>query len=127
MTYFIHQVLVHADAHMYSLSHIEEGLCRHPELAVQLMDAFAKKFHPDTYKLADYQKARAVLLPLIENLDTGNEINDTRRKNILQQGMNFIDHTLKTNFYRNNKTAFSFRLDPAYLRQCPLRQKRKVS
>lgn len=125
MCYFIHQVLVHADANMYALAHIEEGLCRHPELTTQILQAFDQKFHPDKTNLQAYQKSRSNLIPLIENLDTGNESNDTRRKNILKQALSFIDFTLKTNFYRDNKTAHSFRLDPKYLDNVPYDRKEK--
>lgn len=125
MVYFIHQVLVHADANMYSLPQIEEGLCRHPELAVQILQAFELKFHPDKHDLAGYQKMRTHVSSLIENLDTGNETNDKRRKNILKQAINFIEYTLKTNFYRNNKTAHCFRLDPHYLDHVPYDRKEK--
>src|SRR4029078_13713793 len=64
-------------------------------------------------------------LQLVDNLDTGSEINDTRRKNALKQALNFIYHILKTNYFRNNKTAFSFRLDPAYLDCVPFQRKEK--
>ena len=60
---------------------------------------------------------------MIDKLDTGNELNDNRRKNVLRAAMNFVEYTLKTNFYRNNKTAFSFRLDPHYLDQLPFNRK----
>ena len=36
-----------------------------------------------------------------------------------------VDHTLKTNYYRKNKTAFSFSLDPAYLDFLPFDRKEK--
>lgn len=119
MTYFIHQVLVHADPNLYSLSHIEEGLCRHPELTVQLTTAFEKKFHPEKVDLKAYQQIRDQFIELVNQIDTGQEANDTRRKNILKQGINWIEHILKTNVYRHNKTAFSFRMNPAYLDHVP--------
>jgi glutamate dehydrogenase len=125
MVYFVHQALVHADPNIYSLSHVEEGLCRHPELTIQLAEAFEWKFHPEKCDLDRYQKVREKFLNLVDHLDTGNETNDTRRKNILKQGLNFIDFTLKTNFYRNNKTALSFRLDPLYLDNVPYDRKEK--
>lgn len=123
MTYFIHQVLVHADANMYALQQIEEGLCRHPELLVQILQSFELKFHPDRHDFVAYQKIRSHVSSLIENLDTGNETNDLRRKNILKQAVNFVEYTLKTNFYRNNKTAHCFRLDPQYLDHVPYDRK----
>jgi glutamate dehydrogenase len=102
MIHFIHQVLVQADPYLYSFSNIEEGICRHPELTVQLTQAFEKKFHPGKTDLKAYKEIRDKLLELVDQIDTGQEANDTRRKNILKQGMNFIDHVLKTNVYRDN-------------------------
>ncbi len=125
MIYFIHQSLVHADVNMYALNYIEEGLCRHPELTVKLVQAFDAKFNPESPSLNEYAKIREDYLKLVDNLDTGNPLNDTRRKNILKQGMNMIHYTLKTNYYRLNKTAFSFRLDPAYLDHLPFDRKDK--
>ncbi len=125
MAHFIHQTLTHADINMYSLGNIEEGLCRHPELTVTLTEAFEYKFHPEKNNLKKYEKIRKGFIDLVADLDTGNEVNDTRRRNILLQGMNFVEHILKTNFYRNNKTAFSFRLDPKYLNYLPFDRKEK--
>jgi glutamate dehydrogenase len=122
---FIHQVLVHVDSNMYAFGLVEEGLCRHPELTLKLCQIFEAKFHPSSSNLDTYRKMRTELLDLIEHLDTGHEQSDTRRKNIFRQGVNFIDYTLKTNFYRTNKTAFSFRLDPQYLEHTPLERKEK--
>jgi len=125
IVYFVHQILTHLDVNMYSLSHIEEGICRHPELITTLIQAFDWKFNPEKVDLEKYAQARTSYLHLVENLDTGNEMNDTRRKNVLKQALNFVDHILKTNYYRNNKTAFSFRLDPAYLDCVPFQRKEK--
>lgn len=122
---FIHQTLTHADDNMYSLNKIEEGLCRHPELTVKLTQAFECKFNPEKTDLTQYEKLKKEYLDLVSDLDTGNETIDTRRKNILRQGMNFVEHALKTNFYRSNKTAFSFRLDPKYLEYLPYDRKEK--
>ena len=110
---------------MYALGHIEEGICRHPELIVELCKAFELKFHPEKHDIDQYIQTRNSFIQLVEKLDTGNELNDTRRKNILKQAINFIDSTLKTNFFRNNKTAFSFRLDPHYLDKVPFDRKEK--
>lgn len=119
LTHFIHQTLVHADPYFYSFNNIEEGLCRHPELTVLLTQAFEQKFHPEKSNLDDYQKTKSQVIERIEKIDTGQESNDLRRKNILKQALNCIDYCLKTNFYRHNKTAHSFRLNPSYLDQLP--------
>ena len=115
MTYFIHQALVHIDPNLYTLENIEEGLCRHPELTAQLCDAFKRKFDPDSVDYDKYLELRNAYLNDVNKLDTGQEEYDARRKNILRMGMNMVHYTLKTNFYRLNYTALSFRLDPKYL------------
>jgi len=125
MISFVHQTLVHADINQYNLSNIEEGLCRHPELTAQIVEAFNLKFHPENHNLEAYKKTREDLLMLVNHLDTGNEHNDTRRKNILKTAMHFVDYTLKTNFFRNNKSSFSFRLDPKYLNLVPFDRRKK--
>lgn len=124
MMNFIHQVLVNADPHLYTTENIEEGLCRHPELTVKLCEAFELKFHPIFHNLENYENKREELFQLIQKLDTGHEFHDERRKNILFQGLNFIQFTLKTNFYQTNKTAFAFRLDPLYLDNAPFDRKK---
>lgn len=125
MTNFIHQALVHIDPYIYALEHIEEGLCRHPELTAKLSQTFRARFSPEEHNEDAYLKMRESLLVDIEKLDTGHEDNDIRRKNILRQGVNFIHHILKTNFYRLNKTSISFRLDPEYLKYLPFDRSKK--
>lgn len=119
MISFIHQCLVHADVNLYSLSNIEEAFCRHPELTSNILSLFSLRFHPKLRNSDEFNTTKSKLLSLIQELDTGQESNDTRRKNIFKQAINFIDHCLKTNYYRTNKSAFSFRVDPKYLTRLP--------
>jgi len=112
---FVHQVLVHVDPNLYDPENIEEALCRHPELSVKLCQAFEQKFHPQNHNINAFQATRDEFYKLVDQLDTGHEYHDNRRKNIFRQSMNFIAYTLKTNFYLKNKTALAFRLDPEYL------------
>lgn len=125
MVNFIHQALVNVDSHIYTIENVEEALCRHPELTLQLCEAFKLRFDPNYYNLEKFVEARKTFLSDVAQLDTGQGGNDIRRKNVLQQGMNFINHTLKTNFYRLNYTAMSFRLDPKYLDEIPFDRTRK--
>ena len=123
--HFVHQALVCENSHLYSFSNIEEALCRHPELTVMLTEAFEWKFHPKKNNLKQYEATREAYLSLVDQIDTGHEANDTRRKNILNVAMLFIHCTLKTNVYRSNKTGHSFRLDPAFLDGLPYDRKEK--
>jgi glutamate dehydrogenase len=122
---FTHQVLVYADPNLYSHENVVEGFCRHPDFTIQLCKAFAAKFDPEKHNVSQYEKIKQETAALIEKLDTGQAANDFRRKNILKQGLNFIDYTLKTNFYRHNKSGFAFRLDPKYLDNVPYDRKEK--
>ncbi|GAB4192053.1 MAG: NAD-glutamate dehydrogenase [Simkaniaceae bacterium] len=116
---FVHQALVHADINLYSPPNIEEALCRHPELTVMVCKAFELKFHPENSNIEEYERLKSKFLNLVNRLDTGHEVNDVRRKNVLKQAMNFVEFTLKTNFYRNNKSALCYRIDPNYLKHLP--------
>lgn len=122
---FAHQTLVYADPNVYTFDAIVEGLCRHPEFTIALCKAFEAKFHPKAHDPKVYAEKEEEIFRLIEELDTGQAINDARRKNILRQSLYFIKYTLKTNFYRHNKSAFAFRLDPKYLDQVPYDRKEK--
>lgn len=125
MIYFVHQALVHLDSNMYSLANVAEGLMRHPELTVQICEVFEAKFHPEKHDKKRHDELRRTIQKHVDSLDTGNETNDTRRKNILRQALNFVEYTLKTNFYRNSKTGLCFRLDPEYMEHLPYEWKEK--
>lgn len=127
MTIFIHQLLVHLDPNLYTLEKIKEDLCRHPEFTVKLVELFACKFHPELHNEALYETLATEFEIDIDKLDTGIEENDTRRKNILRLALSFIKHTLKTNFFRLNYTAMSFRLDPKYLDELPFERTKKFA
>ena len=102
---FAHQMLLLADPNLYSFEQVVEGLCRHPELTQQLCKLFEAKFRHGKHDPKPF-------LEQLSKLDTGQPLNDARRKNILTQSLQLVEYTLKTNFYRANKTGFSFRLDP---------------
>ena len=122
---FIHQALVHVDVNLYTIDNITEALCRHPELTSKLCEAFRAKFDPDFHSFESYLKLREQFLTDVGKLDTGQEENDTRRKNVLRQAMNLVHFTLKTNFFRTNLTGHSFRLDPHYLDEIPFERQKK--
>lgn len=122
---FVHQALVHIDVNLYTLENIEEALCRHPELTSLLCEAFKYKFDPIHHNYEKHLELRQEFINYVNKLDTGQEENDIRRKNVLHQAMNFIHHTLKTNFYRLNYTAISFRVDPNYLNEIPFDRSKK--
>ena len=92
---------------------------------MQILDAFKRKFDPDHCEPALYEKTRENFFSDLSKIDTGQEELDARRKTILRMGMSFVDHILKTNFYRLNYTALAFRLDPRYLDDIPFERSKK--
>lgn len=122
---FVHQMLLHVDPNLYSLENILEGICRHPELTVQLCKLFEYRFHPIKHNKAHFDQEKEKFLDNLNKLDTGQTTIDMRRKNILLQTFYFIEKTLKTNFFRMNKSAIAFRIDPTILQTLPFDYKSK--
>ena len=122
---FVHQMLLHADPNLFSLDNVEEGFCRHPELTTQLCKIFEFRFHPIKHNKEYYAQAKEKFLDNVQKLDTGQIVMDSRRKNVLSMAVHFIDNTLKTNFFRTNKSAFSFRIDPDILKCLPFEYSQK--
>lgn len=127
IAYFVHQMLLQEDLNLYSLSHIEEALCRHPELTQLIIDAFEKRFHPKKRDTVLFEKIKTTFYDLVNKLDTAHEMNDKRRRSVLKQAMAFVEYTVKTNFYAYHKTAFSFRLNPTLLDLLPYDRKEKFA
>lgn len=125
IVYFVQQCLVHVDANLYDFDNIIDALTRHPELTKLILEAFQKKFDPQKHDIPEFMRLREQFLKDVALLDTGQEEIDARRRTILLQAMNFVSHTLKTNAFRNNFTAFSFRLDPKYLDAIPFEREKK--
>ncbi len=115
IAHFVHQSLVHADINMYSFENVKEALCRHPQLVLELMGAFEEKCHPSKIDVQKFNATRESFLRHVDQIDTGHELNDQRRKNILKQAMFFVAHILKTNVFVMKKIALCFRLAPQYL------------
>jgi glutamate dehydrogenase len=119
---FVHQSLVHADPNLYSYDNVEEGLTRHVDLTLEIVEAFKAKFQFPGHPIRDRQLK---ILDGIQKLDTGNAANDIRRKHIYRMALCFLEHLLKTNFFEPNQTAFAFRLDPKYLDHLPFNREEK--
>lgn len=125
MENFVHQALVHVDPYIYTNEQIVEAFCRHPELTVQLCEAFKWKFHPELNNYETYLQVREQFLKDTNRLDTGQEENDIRRRNIFLQAMNMVHRCYKTNAFRTNFTGFCFRMDPKYLDEIPFKRQDK--
>jgi len=110
-----HQFVLHADVNMYSKENVIEALIRHLELTVKMVKSFHLKFDPESYDLVAFEKERIDFIKMVHEIDTGNLNHDVRRKNILLTACSVIDHTLKSNYYRKNKSTLAFRINPEIL------------
>jgi glutamate dehydrogenase len=118
MVRFTHQGLLYYDAFEFNLANCEDAFCAHPDVVETLLQAFEKRFHPLDFSDSDYKTLLAQAHELIEALSTGHEGTDRRRRLVLQQGLSFVEHVLKTTFYAATP-GLAFRLDPAYLERLP--------
>ena len=125
LTNLIHQTLLHIDLNLYSYQHIQEAFCRHPEITSSFMKLFHLRFDPKSHDQAAYEKEEKSFINTIQSLDTGQELYDRRRKEIFKHALNLMVHIVKTNYFRKNKSAFSFRIDPNYLKILPSSLKEK--
>lgn len=118
MVRFTHQGLLYYDAFEFNLANCEDAFCAHPDVVETLLQAFETRFHPTKFSDADTKRLLAQAHELIESLSTGHEGTDRRRRLVLQQGLSFVEHVLKTTFYAQTP-GLAFRLDPAYLERLP--------
>jgi glutamate dehydrogenase len=115
----VHQFLLHLDPNFYTPELIEEAYCSQPELIQKVCTLFHAKFHPEKRSLDTYEEVRKKLVDEVTKLDTGNEKYDALKRNVLLQTIHLIQFMLKTNFFRRNLTALSFRIDPRFMEELP--------
>ena len=123
-TPLIHQFLLPIDPNLFTEDAIREAFCAHPDLTLKLIEAFSARFEPDHVDSDRFDQVGNEFLKEVGRLDTGNEMLDRVRKLTLSICFEIIAKTLKTNFYRNNITALSFRLDPTFLDCLPYERSR---
>lgn len=114
-TPLLHQFLLPIDPNLFTEEAIREAFCAHPELTIKLVEAFCTRFEPDRIDPKRFDEVGNDFLKEVGRLDTGNEMLDRVRKLTLSLCFELIAKILKTNFYRNNLTALSFRIDPTFL------------
>ncbi len=115
MIYFCHTNLAHNHPDSYELEAIMRAFHHHPDITTQLITLFYLRFDPDTASNSAYQKELEHTELAINNFNSGRKFLDNFRRTIFLCALAFIKHTLKTNFFVDEKHALAFRLDPLYL------------
>ncbi len=109
---WVHILLGKVNTYYYSNYKIESTFLQNQAYTESLVELFRYKFDPlyEKERQGDgYEKRREVLVQQI------GKCNDPIEKRIFQEGVKFIDHLLKTNYFLPTKTGLAFRLDPSVL------------
>ena len=93
----------------YTRSRIFEVIRNYPAIVKNLYLDFQQRFDPDTRKT----KSRKYLQTILEMLEV--EVSRELDKNIIHSFLGFNQMILKTNFYKKDKIAISFRMSPEIL------------
>ncbi len=114
---FCHTSLAHGQPERFGLEDVQGAFYDHPEMAQLLIGLFRIRFDPD---LAEREKLYAAALAevqgAVEGYNTGHRWLDDIRRAVYRCCLLLVIHTLKTNFFVDEKQALAFRLDPGYLR-----------
>jgi len=115
-TAFCHTNLAHNQPDRFGLDDVQSAFHCHPEIALQLVKLFRARFDPAiTERHPLYEAVLAETRQAVEGYNTGHRYLDEVRRAIYRCCLIFITHTLKTNFFVQEKQALAFRLDPSYL------------
>lgn len=113
---FCHTSLAHNRPDRYGLDDVQSAFHSHPEISQQLARLLRARLEPGvTGREGLYAAQLAESRKAVEEYNTGHRYLDGVRRAIFSCCLEFIVHTLKTNFFVTEKQAAAFRLDPAYL------------
>ena len=113
---FCHTNLAHSRPDRYGIDDVQSAFHSHPDMSLQLAKLFRARFDPAVQDREPlYNSVLEETRRAVTDYNTGHKYLDDVRRSIFSCSLNFIIHTLKTNFFVLEKQALSFRLDPAYL------------
>jgi glutamate dehydrogenase len=114
---FCHTSLAHGQPERFGLEDVQGAFYDHPEMAQLLIRLFRLRFDPDLAQREElYAPALAEVHGAVERYNTGHRWLDDIRRAVYRCCLLLVTHTLKTNFFVDEKQALAFRLDPGYLR-----------
>lgn len=114
---FCHTSLAHGQPERFGLEDVQSAFYDHPEMAQLLISLFRVRFDPDPAGREErYASALAETTDAVEGYNTGHRWLDDIRRAIYRCCLLLVTHTLKTNFFVDEKQALAFRLDPGYLK-----------
>ena len=113
---FCHTSLAHWQPDRFDREVVKNAFCAHPEIVRGLIDLFRQRFDPEGSRdQASWESGLESMEQTIGEYNTGHRNLDEVRRTIFQTCLLLVKHTLKTNFFVQEKQALAFRLDPRYL------------
>jgi glutamate dehydrogenase len=107
-----HVMLGKENPYYYSQYKIRTTLFKYADFTRELVQLFRMRFDPlreKDRKAGGYEKTRTAILAMTK------DVIDEVEKAILHEAVNFMDHTLKTNYFLPTKTGLAFRIAPEAL------------
>jgi glutamate dehydrogenase len=113
---FCHTNLAHSNPDVYELNTVTKAFWSHPETMLKLVNLFRIRFDPETPdREVNYASALEEVEKAIKGYHTGHRHQDELHRTTFHCCLAFIKHTIKTNFFVQEKQALAFRIDPTYL------------
>ncbi len=113
---FCHTQLAHAQPDRFDWEEVRNAFEANPRLSSTMVELFHTRFDSGLENREQLWAERvAEAERAVRDYNTGHKHLDDVRREVFRCCLAFIRHTLKTNFFVKDKTAFAFRLDPAYL------------
>lgn len=106
-----HQILSQLHSDRFHINNVEETFLKYLDLTKTITTKFLDALDPDKKTALDLSLEEKKVL----SIDSGNPVEDEKRKNILALYMTLLQKTLKTNFYVRDKKALCFRVDPNFI------------
>jgi glutamate dehydrogenase len=115
---FCHTSLAHGQPERFGLDDVQGAFYDHPEMAQLMIRLFRLRFDPELHRRDQlYAAALAEAQEAVDGYNTGHRWLDDIRRAVYRCCLLLIVHTLKTNFFVDEKQALAFRLEPGYLRK----------
>ncbi|MFA6816007.1 MAG: NAD-glutamate dehydrogenase domain-containing protein [Lentisphaeria bacterium] len=111
---FAHSQFVYINPDKYSKAEIARLICVNFMAAEKVVSYFYAKFSPQGSSM-NKDTAREALVDAIAKINSGIDYKTATSQSLFKAILNFIDVTVKTNFFVADKAALSFRLLPSFM------------
>jgi len=111
---FAHQFLLKKDLYAYTSANVVQAVLHNREAARAVLDYFLARFDP-----ADAERDRNSRPLLVRCRELRERMSDEVAADVFAAMEAFASHTLRTNYFVENRFGLSFRMDPAVLDHLP--------